>query len=129
MVHMFMRSCLVSNTNIDICSNTVVHTEKVKAVETRLPPEDEIARLVETFKTLGDSTRLKIVLALGHTDLCVCDLAALIGVSVSAISHQLRLLRGMRVVKYRKEGKLAYYSLEDHHIDTLVQVVLAHVQE
>ena len=119
----------MSNTNIDICSNTVVHTEKVKAVETLLLPEDEIAQLVETFKTLGDSTRLKIVLALGHTDLCVCDLAALIGVTVSAISHQLRLLRGMRVVKFRKEGKLAYYSLEDHHIDTIVQVVLAHVQE
>ncbi len=113
----------------DLCSQTVVDEKKVALVRSHLPYDDEIAALSETFKVLGDSTRLRIVLALATEELCVCDLGALIGVTVSAISHQLRLLRGMRLVKYRKEGKMVYYSLDDKHISRIIREAQTHVRE
>jgi len=80
------------------------------------------------FKVLSDPTRVKIVFALARTELCVCDLATLLGLSVSAVSHQLRLLRSLKLVKYRKENRFAYYSLDDDHTAQLLQDVLEHVQ-
>lgn len=78
---------------------------------------------------LADPTRLKIVLALAREELCVCDVAALLGVSESAISHQLRLLKNLRLVKYHRDGKMAYYSLDDEHIEDLIRVANRHVSE
>ena len=91
--------------------------------------EDVIIRLAETFSALSDPTRAKIIFALQHEELCVCDLAHLIGLSTSAISHQLRFLRNLRIVKYRKEGKMVYYSLADKHIETLFKQGLEHVEK
>ena len=85
--------------------------------------------LAETFRTLGDPTRVKILQALSVEELCVCDLTKLLGVSESATSHQLRVLRSQRLVRYRKEGKMAFYSLDDAHIDSLMKVALRHVRE
>jgi len=112
-----------------ICGVVAIDEEKVKAVTKLMPKDIEVDRTAETFKILGDPTRLKIVLALMKEELCVCDLSALIGVTVSAISHQLRLLRNMRIVKNRKEGKMVYYSIDDLHIENIISETLVHINE
>jgi DNA-binding transcriptional ArsR family regulator len=85
--------------------------------------------LCQTFKALGDSSRLKILMALEHQEMCVCDLAALLGISESAVSHQLRLLRTLRLVKNRRDGTILYYRLNDDHVSQLVGIALEHIQE
>jgi DNA-binding transcriptional ArsR family regulator len=90
---------------------------------------DDASELAETFRTLGDPTRVRMLDALSQRELCVCDLAARIGLSESAVSHQLRLLRNLRLVKPRREGRMVFYSLDDRHIITLFQQGLRHVQE
>src|SRR4030042_2865755 len=102
---------------------------RLTAVLDKIPDYPEIINLTETFKILGDPTRLRIMLALNKGELCVCELAAVIQLSVSAISHQLRLLRGMKLVKFRKQGKWVYYSLDDHHIESIIQQAQIHVHE
>jgi len=99
------------------------------AVRPKLLPDDHAAALAETFKALGDVTRVRMLDALSRTELCVGDLAALLGSSESAVSHQLRLLRSMRLVRARRDGRLVYYSLDDDHIVGLVAQGLEHVQE
>ncbi len=115
--------------NDTVCRVIAIDKEKVKAVTKLMPTETEVERTAETFKILGDPTRLKIVLALIKEELCVCDLSALVGVSVSAISHQLRLLRGMRLVKHHKDGKMVYYSIDDEHIENIISETLVHINE
>ncbi len=113
----------------DVCEAFYVNTEGVRKVAALMTSVDEILLMAETFKLLGDPTRLRVVQALSHGELCVCDLATLLGVGRTAISNHLSLLRGMRLVNYRREGKLAYYSLADDHITTLLAECLEHVQE
>jgi ArsR family transcriptional regulator len=120
---------MIKNSGIEICSEQAVDQKKVNKVKTLLPSEQEIGQLTELFKVLGDKTRIKIVLALAQEELCVCDLAWLIQLSVSAVSHQLRLLRNLKLVKYRKSGKMVYYSLDDAHISNLVGMALTHSRE
>jgi len=112
-----------------ICGETFIDEKKVKRALKKLPAEEMLSNLAESFKVLGDSTRLKIIMALTEEELCVCDISVLIGVSVSAISHQLRLLRNLRFVKFRKKGKMVYYSLSDDHIKTLIEVAVTHEME
>jgi ArsR family transcriptional regulator len=88
-----------------------------------------VADLAETFRLLGDGTRVRILDALSRSEMCVCDLAALLGVSNSAVSHQLRLLRGMRVVRHRRAGRMVFYALDDEHVVHLFSEALKHVQE
>jgi len=114
---------------IPTCNIEVVDESKVTKVSELLPSSEELLNIADTYKVLGDPTRLKIVLSLAEEELCVCDLAALVGISVSGISHQLRLLRGNRIVKYRRDGKMAYYSLDDKHISNIISEVLHHVKE
>lgn len=90
---------------------------------------DTLAALAETFKVLGDPTRVRIAWALSREELCVCDLAALLGMSQSAVSHSLRALRDLRLVRHRKEGRIAYYALDDEHIASLLHQGLQHVEE
>src|SRR5438876_12409556 len=85
--------------------------------------------LADLFAAMGDPTRVRLIYALAQEELCVCDLAAVLGLSVSAVSHQLRLLRGMRLVKYRREGRLAYYSLDDAHVYALLIQGMEHVED
>jgi len=113
----------------DACTVFAVNKDKVNKVKKIMKSEDVIIRLAETFSALSDPTRAKIIFALQHEELCVCDLAHLIGLSTSAISHQLRFLRNLRIVKYRKEGKMVYYSLADKHIETLFKQGLEHVEK
>ena len=119
----------MNEAKIETCKSSIINQEKVDKVNSLLPDDKDIRELAETFKVLNDPTRLRIVLALSFEELCVCDLAALINVSVSAISHQLRLLKGMKIVTYRKQGKMVYYSLDDSHVANLVNEAINHINE
>ncbi|BBL64244.1 ArsR/SmtB family transcription factor [Methanosarcina mazei] len=114
---------------IDRCEINCIHEEAVKAVRDALFGEDVAALLAELFRALGDPTRVKILFSLMTKELCVCDLSAVIGASESAVSHQLRILRNLRLVKYRREGKVLYYSLADAHVEKLFAQGLEHVTE
>lgn len=99
----------------------------VRAARTAVPGDRMVRALAETFAALSDPTRVRIISALGTQELCVLDLSRLLGLTGSAVSHQLRLLRGQRLVKYRKEGRIAYYSLDDDHIRNLMAECVRHV--
>ena len=113
----------------DVCEIYYVNEAHVRSARQALSSDREILSLAEVFRTLGDPTRVKILQALSAEELCVCDLAKLLGISESATSHQLRVLRSQRLVRFRKEGKMAFYSLDDAHIDVLMKVALRHVRE
>lgn len=114
---------------IDCCESTEVHSAIVEAVEERMPPEETLYDLAELFKVFGDSTRVRILYALFESEMCVCDIAELLSMSQSAISHQLRVLKQAHLVKYRREGKTVFYALADAHIQTIFDQGLAHVCE
>ncbi len=113
----------------DVCSVEIIDRKKVDRVNQNLTSSQETSDMAGLFKALADPTRLRIVQALLLEELCVCDISALVDVSISAISHQLRILRNMRIVKYRKQGKQVYYSLDDEHISELLETAFQHVQE
>ena len=112
-----------------LCEDHIVDREKVLQAERAMPAERILNALAETFKILSNPNRLRIIHALSRNEHCVCDLAALLRSTDSAVSHQLRILRGMRLVKYRREGKLAYYSLDDQHVRQLFDAGLEHIRE
>ncbi|MCI0708039.1 MAG: metalloregulator ArsR/SmtB family transcription factor [Ignavibacteriae bacterium] len=105
------------------------HQEAIRSARKALGNNERVVSLSETFKVLSDPTRLKIVLALAKEELCVFDIAKLLEVTESAISHQLRLLKTLRLVKYRKDGKMVFYSLDDEHIEDLIRIASRHVAE
>ena len=113
----------------DLCDVVHLHPARVAELRAALIGEAEVVDLAETFKTLGDPTRVRILDALSHGELCVCDLAALVRMSESAVSHQLRLLRNLRLVKPRREGRMVFYALDDRHIIMLFRQGRRHVQE
>lgn len=117
------------DTNDDACEVNVVDARKVTSVRRKMHSADAVQLLAETFRILGDPTRVKIVFALSKEELCVCDLATIVGASQSAVSHSLRALRQMDLVRYRKQGKIAYYSLDDEHIGRLIDEGFDHVRE
>lgn len=111
----------------DKCDVTCIHEEAVAEVREHMLGDEEARSLADIFKTLGDPTRVKMLFALMNRELCVCDLAAVIGASDSAVSHQLRILRIQKLVKNRRDGKILYYSLIDDHVSTLFRQGLEHV--
>ena len=113
----------------DVCEILYIDEPQVRAVEARMPADDTVLAVSNIFKVLSDPTRTKIVFALSQAELCVCDLAALVSLSDSAVSHQLRLLRSLKLVKFRKVGRLAYYSLDDDHTARLLLDALEHVRQ
>ncbi len=113
----------------DACDVFHLDAAKVKKVRAALMASDTVSALAETFKVLGDSTRVRLLDALANEELCVCDLANLLGLSESAVSHQLRLLRGMRLVRPRRDGRMVFYALDDQHIISLFEQGLKHVEE
>ncbi len=113
---------------VDRCAETIINENKVKQAQQALLDGLSATRLAATFKALADPTRIRIVSVLAQTELCVCDLAATLGMTQSAISHQLRLMRDMRLVKSRKEGRMVYYALDDEHIYDLYQRGLEHIE-
>ncbi len=113
----------------DVCDITIIHQSEVDRVAKAMASEPSVTAMADFLKALADPTRLRVIEALRHAELCVCDLAALAGISVSGLSHQLRYLRNKNIVKFRKEGKMAYYSLVDAHISQLVDLVSEHITE
>lgn len=113
----------------DICQVTCVHKNSINKVKENILPTAELQDLANLFKVLGDHTRIRIINALYHSELCVCDLVDLLEMNQPAISHQLRILRTSKVVKYRKEGKNVFYSLVDQHIFSLLDIGTEHIQE
>ena len=114
---------------MDLCQEKILHAETVEHALKNIPDSGVIDSLIDIFKALSDPNRLKIVIALSTCELCVCDLAAVTGSSESAVSHQLRILRNLKIVRYRREGKIVFYRLDDAHVDSLITQSLEHVQE
>ena len=112
----------------DVCEQLCEPSQHVCLAKAEKLAERDAQIIAETFKILGDPTRVKILHALSKRELCVCDISAVIALGQSAVSHQLRLLRGARVVKHRKEGKMAWYSLDDEHISLLLTQGIEHVK-
>ena len=111
------------------CGEPTVHEDRLAYVKSLLPPEECLYDLAELFKLFGDSTRVQILFALLESELCVCDLANLIGVTQSAVSHQLRILKAGKLVKFRREGKTVYYSLDDDHVARILSQGMEHIKE
>ena len=114
---------------MDVCQEKIIHADKVRIASDLLPKSYILGALSDIFKTLGDKTRLKIVFALSACELCVCDIAAVCNLSESAASHQLKILRMLKIVKFRKEGKIVYYSLADEHVSSIIKQSIDHVAE
>ncbi|WP_254906470.1 ArsR/SmtB family transcription factor [Clostridium tyrobutyricum] len=115
------------DSKIEVCDCYEVHDKLINCVKKTMLDEDTFIKLSSLFKVLGDYTRIKIIYALFKTELCVCDIAEVLNMSQSAISHQLRILKSARLVKFRRDGKLVYYSLDDEHINQLFNAGLEHV--
>jgi ArsR family transcriptional regulator len=112
-----------------ICKTQFVHAEAIQKVHDSTPEEETLYRLSDFFRMLGDTTRMRILHALFVTEMCVCDLSEILGVSQSAVSHQLKTLRQFGVVTYRREGKAAFYSLKDEHVKQIIDIGLQHADE
>lgn len=114
---------------IDQCDFICVHGEVVNQVLKAMPKEQELLDLADFFKVFADATRVKILYVLSQSEMCVCDIASLLQMGQSAISHQLRILKQMRLVKFRREGKTVFYSLADGHIQTILAQGMEHIGE
>lgn len=115
--------------NVECCDFIHAHEEIVEKVRAELPGEDTLYDLTELFRIFGDSTRVRILYVLFASEMCVCDIAQLLGLTQSAVSHQLRALKNVRLVKARREGKTVFYSLADDHVKTIIDQGLEHVRE
>jgi len=117
----------INRVSSDTCSCSVIHEDIVNKVKKVMPEEEKLYDLAELFKVFGDTTRIKILHALSEEEMCVCDIAALLGMNQSAISHQLRVLKQAGLVKFRKEGKVVYYSLDDDHVKNIFEQGFIHI--
>jgi len=117
------------NKDIYKCDCNVIHEDIVSSVRESMPHEESLYDLAEVFKVFGDKTRIKILYALFASEMCVCDISALLNMTQSAISHQLRVLKQARLVKFRKDGKVVYYSLDDDHVKQIFDQGLIHIKE
>ncbi len=115
--------------DVECCDFYQVHEDVVKAVKEKMPDEDQLYDLAEIFKVFGDSTRIKILYVLSESEMCVCDIAQLLNMNQSAISHQLRILKQSRLVKSRRDGRAVFYSLDDSHVKTIMDQGMEHMQE
>lgn len=115
--------------NIDSCDCPVIHEEVVEEVRNKMPEDDVLMDLADAFKIFSDYTRVKILYALIQAEMCVCDISALLGMTKSSVSHQLRVLRQSNLVKYRKEGRVIYYSIADAHVERIISQCMEHVIE
>lgn len=115
--------------NNGFCDCNIIHKDVIEHAKEHMPDDDIIYDLSDLFKIFGDSTRLKILCALSNDEMCVCDIANLINMTKSSVSHQLRVLKQSRLVKYRKSGKSTYYSLADSHVTHIINQGVEHITE
>lgn len=114
---------------VELCEATEIHEDLLKVVRDTMPEETQLYDLAELFKVFGDSTRIRILFVLFEAQVCVCDLAQALGMTQSAISHQLRILKQNKLVKSRREGKSVFYSLADDHVRTIIEKGREHIEE
>jgi len=126
-----MKGCLQMNkiNGMQCCDFIHAHPEVVAQVQREMPPEERLYDLADLFKVFGDTTRIKILYVLFEAELCVCDIAQLLGMTQSAISHQLRILKQSRLIKFRRDGKTVFYSLADDHVRTIIGQGAEHLSE
>ncbi|NLX70549.1 MAG: helix-turn-helix transcriptional regulator [Clostridiales bacterium] len=115
--------------NIDVCTDDIVHEQTLQHVRTNMLNDQIVNELAEFFRLFGDATRLRILYALSLSEMCVCDISEFLDMSQSAVSHQLKVLRQSRLVKYRREGRNVFYSLDDEHIQQIIAIGLKHINE
>lgn len=115
--------------NIQCCEYMHAHEDIIEKVKNQMPGEEELYDLAELYKVFADSTRIKILYVLFESEMCVCDIAQLLEMSQSAISHQLRVLKQAKLVKFRREGKTVFYSLADEHVRTIINQGIEHIEE
>ena len=115
--------------DVECCDFYQVHDDVVQAVQKKMPEEDDLYDLAELFKVFGDSTRIRILYVLFESEMCVCDIAQLLNMTQSAISHQLRILKQTKLVKSRREGKAVFYSLADGHVRSIIDQGFEHIKE
>ncbi len=115
--------------NTEVCEYMHAHPDLIEKVKAEMPPEETLYDLAELYKVFGDSTRIKILYVLFEAEVCVCDLAQCLNMTTSAISHQLRVLKQSRLVKFRREGKTVFYSLADEHVRTILGQGMDHIEE
>lgn len=120
---------MLDTNGVERCDEICTHSEVIHAVEPEMPGEDQLYDLAELFKVFGDSTRIRILYVLFEAEMCVCDIAEVLKMTQSAISHQLRLLKQARLVKNRREGKTVFYSLADDHVRTIIFQGMEHIEE
>ena len=113
----------------DRCDCNILHEDMIEKIKSTFPSHEQITLLAEFFKVFGDPTRIRILSALAEGEVCVCDIAHLLGMTQSAISHQLRVLKQARLVKSRKEGKVVFYMLDDEHVKQIIDQGLVHISE
>ncbi len=123
------RAAMMAEKKAEVCQETCFHPDMLEKARKSMMPQETLQDLAELFKALGDHTRVKILNALYHTELCVCDLTLLLDMNQSAVSHQLRVLRASKIVKSRKEGKNVFYSLDAEHVQELIELGMKHVTE
>lgn len=114
---------------LPVCQTQHHHEEFIPQLEERMPPEEMLCDLAELYKIFGDSTRIKILFSLFESELCVCEIAQLLGMSMSAISHQLRVLKQAKLVKFRREGRTVLYAISDDHVKTILGQGMEHICE
>lgn len=119
----------MKNEDSYICENVAIHADVIAKVKEAMPDSEDFYNLANLYKMFSDNTRLRILWALSREEMCVCDLAALLGMTNSAISHQLKSLRLAKLVKYDKQGKVVYYSLADSHVKVIFENGFAHIRE
>ena len=119
----------MDNKHAEVCECNAIHQEVIREVSGKMPEEETLYDLAELFKVFGDTTRVRILCALFESEMCVCDISILLGMTQSSISHQLRVLKSAKLVKNGKEGKVVYYSLNAHHIKRIFEQGLEHVNE
>ena len=115
--------------DVECCDFYQVHNDVVEAVRSQMPEDDDLYDLAELFKVFGDSTRIRILYVLFESEMCVCDIAQLLNMTQSAISHQLRILKQSRLVKSRREGKAVFYALADDHVGSIINQGYEHIRE
>lgn len=120
---------MAAKISVETCECNVIHEEVVSLVRERMPEEETLYDLAELFKVFGDTTRIRILWALHEAELCVCDIAFLLNMTQSAISHQLRVLKQAKLVKNRRDGKVIYYSLDDEHVKRIFDQGMIHIHE
>lgn len=124
-----MQEIIIHGENAPTCQQQHEHPERIARVRSLMPDDDRLYDLSEVFRVFGDSTRIRILYALFESELCVCDIARLLGLTQSAVSHQLRILKNAKLVRFRREGKSIFYSLDDDHVRSILALGMEHLEE